>query len=119
MHQPTSYESTLQEHPGGAKIILKYAGRDATTAYEPIHPPDALDKNLPPEKHLGELNIAGTAALQKERETRKKTKDEIRVEQAQARKPRIDRMLSLRDLEVRTVHLRGFGRLLTGVRTLP
>ncbi|KAH9937553.1 FMN-dependent dehydrogenase-domain-containing protein [Fomitopsis serialis] len=74
----------LPEHPGGAKIILKYAGRDATTAYEPIHPPDALDKNLPPEKHLGELNIAGTAALQKERETRKKTKDEIRVEQAQA-----------------------------------
>ncbi|KZT74753.1 hypothetical protein DAEQUDRAFT_659124 [Daedalea quercina L-15889] len=89
----------LPEHPGGAKIILRYAGRDATAAYEPIHPPDALDKNLSPEKHLGELNVAGATALQKERETRKKTKDEIRVEQAQARKPRVDRMLCLGDLE--------------------
>lgn len=80
-------------------MILKYAGRDATAAYEPIHPPDALDKHLPLEKHLGELNRAGAATLQHAHEHRKKSKDEIRVEQARARKPSIDRMLSLRDIE--------------------
>ncbi|EED78421.1 predicted protein [Postia placenta Mad-698-R] len=89
----------LPEHPGGAKIILKYAGRDATAAYEPIHPPDALDKNLPPEKHLGSVDTSSAKTLQQERESRKKTKDEIRMEQAQTRKPQINQILSLRDME--------------------
>ena len=33
-----------EEHPGGKSIILKWAGKDATETYEPIHPPDTLDK---------------------------------------------------------------------------
>ncbi|WVQ73975.1 hypothetical protein IAR50_003556 [Cryptococcus sp. DSM 104548] len=45
----------LDEHPGGAEIILKYAGKDATEEYEPIHPPDAIVDNLDPSKHLGPL----------------------------------------------------------------
>ncbi|KAL9130235.1 MAG: hypothetical protein Q9217_001528 [Psora testacea] len=45
------------EHPGGSKIIMKFAGKDATETYEPIHPPDTLDKYLPKEKHLGEVNM--------------------------------------------------------------
>lgn len=47
----------LPEHPGGPKIILKYAGKDATEEYEPIHPPDTLDKYLDKEKHLGEVDM--------------------------------------------------------------
>lgn len=47
----------MPEHPGGPKIILKYAGMDATEAYEPIHPPDTLDKYLAKEKHLGEVDM--------------------------------------------------------------
>ncbi|PCH40489.1 hypothetical protein WOLCODRAFT_136908 [Wolfiporia cocos MD-104 SS10] len=89
----------LPEHPGGSKIILKYAGRDATAVYEPIHPLDALDKNLPPDKHLGSLDTSTIAALKKERDTRKKTQDELRVEREQRRKPAINRILSLRDME--------------------
>lgn len=27
------------EHPGGSAILYKYGGKDATEAYEPIHPP--------------------------------------------------------------------------------
>ncbi|KAI0079838.1 hypothetical protein K474DRAFT_1658665 [Panus rudis PR-1116 ss-1] len=46
----------LDEHPGGSKIILKYAGKDATAEYDPIHPPDAITTNLPPEKHLGPVD---------------------------------------------------------------
>ncbi|KAI0361778.1 hypothetical protein OH77DRAFT_1418045 [Trametes cingulata] len=89
----------LPDHPGGAKIILKYAGKDATSAYEPIHPPDALDKNLPPEKHLGVLDSASANAVKEAAQNRPKTKDELRVEAAQAAKPPLSRMLSLRDIE--------------------
>ncbi|KAI0282865.1 FMN-dependent dehydrogenase-domain-containing protein [Russula aff. rugulosa BPL654] len=45
---------------GGSKIILKHAGKDATQEYEPIHPPNAIIDNLPPEKHLGPVE-EGTA----------------------------------------------------------
>ncbi|CAI6340582.1 unnamed protein product [Periconia digitata] len=47
----------LPEHPGGSKIILKYAGKDATEEFEPIHPPDTLDKYLDKSKHLGEVDM--------------------------------------------------------------
>ena len=94
-----SVRTMLQEHPGGPNMILRYAGRDATAAYEPIHPPDALDKHLPPEKHLGDLDHAGSATLRHAHHHRRKTKDEVRVENAQARKPSVDRTLSLRDIE--------------------
>ncbi|KAJ5605410.1 hypothetical protein N7510_008191 [Penicillium lagena] len=47
----------LPEHPGGQKIILKYAGKDATEEFEPIHPPDTLDKYLDQSKHLGEVDM--------------------------------------------------------------
>lgn len=49
--------TVLPEHPGGPKIILKYAGKDATEEYEPIHPPDTLDKFLDKSKHLGEVDM--------------------------------------------------------------
>lgn len=39
----------LDSHPGGSAIILKYAGKDATKAYTPIHPDDTLQKYLKPE----------------------------------------------------------------------
>ncbi|KAL4985203.1 FMN-dependent dehydrogenase-domain-containing protein [Aspergillus falconensis] len=48
----------LPEHPGGQKIILKYAGKDATEEFDPIHPPDTLDKYLDSSKHLGEVDMA-------------------------------------------------------------
>ncbi|MDI1485940.1 MAG: Cytochrome b2, mitochondrial precursor [Ramalina farinacea] len=45
------------EHPGGSKIIMKFAGKDATETYDPIHPPDTLDKYLARDKHMGEVNM--------------------------------------------------------------
>lgn len=48
----------LIEHPGGQKIILKYAGKDATEEFDPIHPPDTLDKYLDSSKHLGQVDMA-------------------------------------------------------------
>ncbi|KAK0233231.1 FMN-dependent dehydrogenase-domain-containing protein [Armillaria fumosa] len=89
----------LSEHPGGAQIILKYAGKDATLAYEPIHPPDALERNLPSSKHLGSLNTDVALHMEELRTNRKKTKDELRVEQALRERPPLNRILSLSDME--------------------
>jgi L-lactate dehydrogenase (cytochrome) len=47
----TAYDMTafLDAHPGGAGIILEYGGRDATAAFEPIHPSNTLENHLKPE----------------------------------------------------------------------
>ncbi|KAF9044844.1 hypothetical protein BDZ89DRAFT_1008363 [Hymenopellis radicata] len=89
----------LSEHPGGGNIILKYAGKDASLAYEPIHPPDALAKNLPPSKHLGPVDAASAQQMQTARDNRVKTKDELRVEQAMKERPPLNRLLSIADIE--------------------
>lgn len=66
----------LPEHPGGSKILLKYAGHDATKAFDPIHPPGTLEENLPPEKCLGEVDPAtlqgGVALIESEKPGAKK-----------------------------------------------
>lgn len=49
--------SFLPEHPGGSAIIMKYAGKDATKAFDPIHPSDTLTKYLPKECHLGPVDV--------------------------------------------------------------
>lgn len=46
----------LPSHPGGSKIILQLAGRDATEEYDPIHPPGTLEENLKPEAKLGKID---------------------------------------------------------------
>ena len=67
---------TVSEHPGGPNIILKYAGKDATEAYEPIHPPDTLDKYLPKDKHLGSVNMDIVEQEEKEESPEEKERQE-------------------------------------------
>ncbi|KAJ3257390.1 hypothetical protein HK103_004610 [Boothiomyces macroporosus] len=42
-----------KEHPGGSKIIYKFAGKDATNEFSKFHPPDMMDRFLKKEFHLG------------------------------------------------------------------
>jgi len=91
----------LQFHPGGKQIILKYAGKDATATYKPIHPGDALEKHLAKEKHLGAVDANAIGEIQKADANRKKTGDELRMEQAKLGKPPLKRVLTLQDMEVR------------------
>ncbi|KAI1465605.1 FMN-dependent dehydrogenase-domain-containing protein [Daldinia caldariorum] len=56
----------LPEHPGGMGIILKYAGKDATEEFDPIHPPDTLDKYLDKSKHLGPVDPNTVEKIKKE-----------------------------------------------------
>ncbi|GAA5857273.1 hypothetical protein JCM5353_003596 [Sporobolomyces roseus] len=82
------------EHPGGMKILLKYAGTDATEAYDPIHPSDTLVKYLPKEKHLGSVDMTGVKIVAKE-----DTQEEKERKEREANKPSMDECLSLYDFE--------------------
>jgi L-lactate dehydrogenase (cytochrome) len=99
------YLPLYKEHPGGAEIILKYAGRDATSVYGPIHPPDALDKNLPLSKHMGPLTDNAIQAIAQSQQAVTKTRDALRVEQARKKMPPLNRILNLQDVEVCKMHL--------------
>ena len=81
---------------------MKYAGKDATAAYNPVHPDDALEKNLPKEKHLGSIDADAVRKIQEAGVDRKKTRDERRMEQAKLGKPPLKRILTLQDMEVRS-----------------
>ncbi len=84
----------MPEHPGGAKIILKYAGKDATETYAPIHPPDTLDKYLPKDKHLGEVNMSTVKKEQEEVDP-----DEDERQQRIKRMPILEQCYNLMDFE--------------------
>lgn len=48
----------IMEHPGGSETILEYAGSDATDAFNQIHPPDIIERLLPPSVLLGAVEGA-------------------------------------------------------------
>ncbi|KAF4620100.1 hypothetical protein G7Y89_g14722 [Cudoniella acicularis] len=54
----TVYDLTgfAPEHPGGAGIIHRYAGKNATAAYSEIHAPSLIKTSLHPSKILGTLD---------------------------------------------------------------
>ncbi|KAH9912516.1 glyoxylate dehydrogenase [Fomitopsis serialis] len=84
----------LPEHPGGQAIILKYAGKDATEAYEPIHPPDAITTNLSVDKHLGAIDASTVAKVVKEITDEEKQRQKY----VEARPP-LDTIINLHDFE--------------------
>ncbi|KAI0404755.1 FMN-dependent dehydrogenase-domain-containing protein [Xylaria palmicola] len=55
----TSY---LDEHPGGAAVLVKQGGTDATAEFRKIHSPEVL-KYLPEDACLGTIDAATRAAL--------------------------------------------------------
>ncbi|CAG9939109.1 unnamed protein product [Clonostachys rosea f. rosea IK726] len=84
----------LPEHPGGQKIILKYAGKDCTEEFEPIHPPDTLDKFLDKSKHLGPVDM-GTV----EQEVKEEDPEEAERLERVAQKPLLSQCYNLHDFE--------------------
>lgn len=56
----------LPEHPGGSRIILQLAGRDATAEFDPIHPPGTLEEHLKPEAKLGVVDPESLKKLQRQ-----------------------------------------------------
>ncbi|KAI5921394.1 FMN-dependent dehydrogenase-domain-containing protein [Camillea tinctor] len=54
--------SFAPEHPGGADILLQYAGRDATAAYSEVHSMSLIRNSLPLSSHIGALDMATVPA---------------------------------------------------------
>ncbi|OTB02021.1 hypothetical protein M426DRAFT_13864 [Hypoxylon sp. CI-4A] len=52
----------LEQHPGGAAILIRQSGRDATAEFRKVHSPDVL-QYLPKGSVLGELDPAALASL--------------------------------------------------------
>ncbi|KAF4125261.1 L-lactate dehydrogenase (cytochrome), partial [Geosmithia morbida] len=84
----------LPEHPGGSKIILKYAGKDATEEFEPIHPPDTLDKYLDQSKHLGPVDMETV-----EQEEKEEDPEEVERQERLKQKPLLSQCYNLHDFE--------------------
>ena len=73
---------------------MKYAGKDATEEYEPIHPPDTLDKFLPKDKHLGAVDMTTVKTEQKE-----DTPAEIERQERIKNMPKLEACYNLMDFE--------------------
>ncbi|KAF7555694.1 hypothetical protein G7Z17_g2009 [Cylindrodendrum hubeiense] len=82
-----------RHHPGGPESILKYAGKDATAVYDPIHPADTLDKYLDPSKHLGAVVMSVPAQKIEE------SPEEIERRKRIAHKPLLSQCYNLFDFE--------------------
>ncbi|KAK4240322.1 hypothetical protein C8A03DRAFT_42128 [Achaetomium macrosporum] len=83
----------LPEHPGGSKIILQLAGRDATAEYDPIHPPGTLEENLKPEAKLGVVDPESLKKLQRQAAQGKD------AEEQKAPPPPLHTLLNLDEIE--------------------
>ncbi|KAJ9160918.1 Cytochrome b2 [Coniochaeta hoffmannii] len=84
----------LPEHPGGQKIILKYAGKDATEEFDPIHPPDTLEKYLDKSKHLGPVDM--TTVI---KEATAEDPEEVERQKRIAEMPLLEQCYNLLDFE--------------------
>ncbi|ODQ78551.1 hypothetical protein BABINDRAFT_39595 [Babjeviella inositovora NRRL Y-12698] len=83
----------LPIHPGGRRIIMKYAGKDATKKFDPLHAPDMIKKFLPEDKHLGPL--IGELPYEEEPISEEEEERLLRVENI----PPIGQMFNLSDFE--------------------
>ena len=79
---------------GSIAISLKYAGKDASEAYNPIHPPNTLDTYLPKDKHLGPVDMSTVEVAEK-----KLTDEDRALQHRRDNKPPLSQCLNLYDFE--------------------
>ncbi|KAL2040119.1 hypothetical protein N7G274_007022 [Stereocaulon virgatum] len=92
----------LEAHPGGSGIILKYAGNDATRAYDEIHAPGILEESLSPDKFRGLLDQTEVITLPEDQKEDIKTIERTRGQSISTKtyeKPELFRLISTYDLE--------------------
>ncbi|CDZ98591.1 cytochrome b2 [Phaffia rhodozyma] len=100
--------SFIEDHPGGEKILLKYAGKDATEEFDEIHSPDIPTKYLDESQQLGPLKTEPTSAPSAESISgvveqkllgRELTAVEMRRRLKMEERPALGEVLSLHDFE--------------------
>jgi L-lactate dehydrogenase (cytochrome) len=87
-----SGQCSPQYHQGQAIDIAQ--GKDATEEYEPIHPPDTLDKFLDHAKHLGEVDMSTV-----EKEVKEESAEEKERQERIKRMPILEQCYNLMDFE--------------------
>ena len=75
-------------------------GKDATEEFEPIHPPDTLDKYLDKSKHLGDVDM-GTVEKKEVEETPEEKERQIRIKNM----PMLEECYNLMDFEAVARHV--------------
>ena len=73
---------------------MKYAGKDATSAFEPIHPTDIIQRFLAPEVCMGSIDAEALSKVPKV-----ETEEEKKIRLAREKMPRIDEMYNSFDFE--------------------
>lgn len=75
-------------------LTPRFQGKDATEEFEPIHPPDTLDKYLDKSKHLGDVDMNTVA--KEEKEITPEEKERLKLIET---KPLLDQCYNLMDFE--------------------
>ncbi|OLN81234.1 Cytochrome b2, mitochondrial 7 [Colletotrichum chlorophyti] len=89
----------LSSHPGGKAILLKNAGRDATAAFDAVHPVEIIEEYLKPDQLLGEVEL-GKLGQASEKGTHGDVSPELPLAQdSQAAIPPLSQMLSISEME--------------------
>lgn len=83
----------LDKHPGGAGILLKYAGKDASSLFKQIHSQELITMRLSPDLYLGEM------VGEFEEEVVELTEEEVIRLQNLENKPDLDQIFDLHDFE--------------------
>lgn len=58
----------ITKHPGGAAILLKNAGKDASGIFNRLHPINVIDTYMDQIKHIGETDVGGKSEADKQEE---------------------------------------------------
>ncbi|UPK92565.1 hypothetical protein LCI18_003500 [Fusarium solani-melongenae] len=82
----------LAHHPGGRRVILMHAGRDATQRFNLVHSKDILDKWLEPSQKLGAIDSSEAVESTTPQEEKER---QIALD----KKPPLSQCLTLRDFE--------------------
>ncbi|KAK5091333.1 hypothetical protein LTR05_001516 [Lithohypha guttulata] len=84
----------INDHPGGAGLLLKSAGKDATSAYQSIHNPELISETLPQQALLGEVDTSTIPVEQQESDVAS-----IGQQEAQSEYPALSSIINVDDFE--------------------
>ncbi|KAK6388235.1 hypothetical protein LTR65_008077 [Meristemomyces frigidus] len=79
----------VSEHPGGANLILKVAGKDATEQYETFHSPELVEETLGLDARKGIIDSASIPPVDKQSELKRQERTS----------PLLSSMVSVNDFE--------------------
>lgn len=79
----------LDQHPGGANLILRLAGKDGTDEYETFHNPELVEETLGPEARIGTVDVKTIPKLESKPDPKSQAK----------KSPPLSSMINLNDFE--------------------